>query len=765
MVRRKKDNQKLVPNILGLELDIAGDILDDHNIKYNIEDKKIITFFRDKNCVAKTVPRVNKPIGKDEVLKIYPSKFKIGPLLILLIIIASCILYYVNTHLVSPLFFSEPTITQDDNGWTDSKVVYITDDADFNYSSVDYYKYCINKSKSSDSCDWKTTYTKSIRVSTSGTWYVWFKAVSLDNNESANSNRLKVTIDNEAPNIISLEKTVTKRSIEIRVNAKDNLSGINKYYYSIDNQEFIEGNKSYTFTSLDENKTYDIKVRVVDKVGNIVDASIKISTSGTNKNNETTTTLNKTIPQISMNDLAMYITYGDKYYLPTNVTPSKYKENTICYADNVEIENTSNLSLGEHEIKCVSTIDNLSITMYKDINVVLEQGKDEIIDNKVRLNLEYPKEAKNYRYRIITDDIRTDDDKWQYYIEPLYINKEDVNKVIIKYDLHGDKIVTREDLYIDIRPDSYIVYNDNETWINIDYSNKEDKVYYSINGSEYQEYKNSFRVKGNTLVEAYIVRSFKSFDSTDNRITEVKTTKNDSVYIQKEYPNVGDKDNTDVSIGLDELPDTIEDTKIYSIPSNYSYGTHGIKSLTCTANGKIVNSTSDLDVGEYDIICNITAMDGESKLATKHINIKSKLYKYDLDNIPSIIKLGDKYELSNICNITNTSKLSVGKHTIKCGDISKSVEVIKNDKAYIDVNNIPDTIVVGTLYELPSHVYSNNIQFIKCFDENNNLVFNTSTLSLGKHEITCILKDNEEMIRINKTINVIKPNYRFDIYK
>jgi hypothetical protein len=158
-------------------------------------------------------------------------------------------------------------------------------------------------------------------------------------------------------------------------------------------------------------------------------------------------------------------------------------------------------------------------------------------------------------------------------------------------------------------------------------------------------------------------------------------------------------------------------------------------------------------------------MDGESKIATKHINIKSKLYLYDLDNIPSIIKLGDKYELSNTCNITNTSKLSVGKHTIKCGDTSKDVEVVKNDKAYIDVNNIPSTIVVGTLYELPSHVYGNNIQYIKCFDEKNNLVFNTSTLSLGKHEITCILKTDNDVIRINKTINVIKPKYSFDIYK
>ena len=66
----KKDNKKnlIVPNILGLELDIAGDILDDNNIKYEIQDKKIITFFRDKNCVAKTIPRRGKKIDKNDVV-------------------------------------------------------------------------------------------------------------------------------------------------------------------------------------------------------------------------------------------------------------------------------------------------------------------------------------------------------------------------------------------------------------------------------------------------------------------------------------------------------------------------------------------------------------------------------------------------------------------------------------------------------------------------------------------------------------------------
>ena len=762
---KKKDNKQLVPNILGLELDIAGDVLDDQNIKYKIEDKKIITFFRDKNCVAKTVPRRNKPIDKDEVLKIYPSKCKIGPLLIILILAITWIVMYINKHSIVPLFFSEPTISQESNNWESSKIVYITDDADFNYSKVDYYKYCINKSKSSDSCDWKDTYTKNVRVSASGTWYVWFKAVSEDNNESYLSNRLKVTVDNESPTIISLEKTVTRRSIEIRVNAKDTLSGINKYYYSIDNQEFIEGSKSYTFTSLDENKTYSIRVRVEDKVGNIIEASMKISTSGSNKNNETTTLLNKTIPQISLIDLPNTIIEKDKYYLPTNVTPSKYSEDTICYADNIEVTNTSNLSLGEHKIKCTSTIDNLSITIYKDINVVLDYGKDEIINDYVKLNLDYNKEAINYMYRIETDNTRTDEDKWEYYTGPLYIKKELIDKVIIKYDLNGERIITRDDLYLDIKPDSYIVNDGDQTWININYSNREDKVYYSINGVDYQEYKHSFKVYGDTTVNAYIVRTFKTYDSNTNQISEIKMTKKDSVYIQNKYPKIGDKNNTDVYVHLHNLPEVIDDNKVYSIPSNYSYGVHGSKNLVCTANGKKVNSTSDLTPGEYDIVCTISANDGETKIATKHIEIKKSSYKYDLDDIPYTIIQGESYKLDNTCNITNTSKLKEGKYTITCGNISKDIEVVKINKLSIDFNNIPSTITVGDMYELPSHIRGNNIKYIKCIDEDNNLIYNTKTLSIGKHTITCIVKTDDEIITSTKEINVIKPKYLFDILK
>ena len=763
----KKDNKKnlIVPNILGLELDIAGDILDDNNIKYEIQDKKIITFFRDKNCVAKTIPRRGKKIDKNDVVKIYASKCKIGPSLILLLIILSVIIYYINTKTIVPFLFGEPSITADHDTWTDKAIVYVTDDADFNYSTIDHYKYCVSKTKSSNTCDWKDTYTKSIEVSTSGIWYVWFKGISEDNNESSLSNRLKVQIDNEAPTISSIDKTTTTRSIEVKVDAKDNLSGVNKYYYSIDNQEYIESNKSYTFTSLEENKTYNINVRVVDKVGNKVDASFNLSTSSLNKSTETTTTLNKIIPSISMLDIPGVINYQDKYNLPTSVTPNKYKETTKCYFDNKEITNTNTLPIGNNSIKCITTTDNVSITTYKDIEVRIEDGEDEVFDEYVRLNLSYPTQAREYMYRFITDEVRLDEDKWKYYVGPLYIPKDKVNNIIVKYILNGEEVITKDLLYVDIRADKYILNDGEETNINIIYPNKEDKVYYSINGGSYQEYNNSFKVKGNTLITAYIERTYKEYDSKTDTIVDRKITSKDAIYIEGTSPNVGDKTNSDVSISLDNVPNVITTNKSYSIPSSYSYGIHGINDLVCSYDGNVINNTSDLKEGTYNIVCTITARDGETKQVSKNIRIEKDNYKYDLDNIPSVIKYKDDYSLDNSCNINNTNKLNIGTHTIKCNNITKEIEVVKDDKLFIDLNNIPDTITVGELYELPSHKGGSNINYIKCLDENKNIVYNTSTLSIGNHTITCIIEDDNNRISISKTINVIKPKYIIDIYK
>ena len=763
MAKKVNDKQLKMPDILGLELDIAGDILNDNDIKYEIQDKKIITFFRDKNCVAKTIPKKNTLINTKDIVKVYPSKGKIGPLLIILLILIGVFGYMIKTRTITPFLFGAPYIEQASDNWNKSNIVYVSEDAHINNTKIDYYKYCISRSKSSSTCDFKDTYTKNIEISESGIWFVWFKGVGENGEESSLSNRLKVTIDNESPIITTIDKTISTRSIEVKVDAKDSLSGINKYLYSIDNQEFIESNKSYTFTSLEENKNYSIRVRVIDKANNYTDAYLTLSTSSTNKNKEeTTTTINRIVPQISMLSIKSVITEGDKYNLPTSVTPSKYQDNTKCYYDDKEITNTSDLTVGDYNLKCVSTIDTLSVVSYKDIKVKVEDGDDEVFGDYVRLNLSYPKDATKYMYRFNTDDIRLDDEDWKFYTGPLYIPKNMVDKVITKYELNGEHIVSEDNLFIDIRPDKYVLSDNEETWININHFNAEDEIYYSVNGSSYNRYTDSFKVKGNTTIKAYIKKINKVYDETTNTIKEEERIKYDAVYIEKIYSNVGDKNNTDVSISLEDLPNTLATNKTYSIPSSYSYGIHGINSLVCTYDNHVINNTSDLKPGEYNIICSITALDGETKITSKYVRVEKDNYRYDLDNIPSIIKVGTNIELDKTCNVSNTSELNIGKNTIKCNNISKDIEVVKDISTYIDLNNIPDKIVVGNLYSLPSHYYGNNIKYIKCLDENNNLIYNTSTLPIGKHTLICVIQDENNKKMVSKKIEVLKPKYIID---
>ena len=239
----------------------------------------------------------------------------------------------------------------------------------------------------------------------------------------------------------------------------------------------------------------------------------------------------------------------------------------------------------------------------------------------------------------------------------------------------------------------------------------------------------------------------------------------DSIYVENIYNSIGDKNNSDVYISLDNLPNTITTDKVFSIPSSYSYGIHGSNILSCSYDNNIINSTSDLKEGEYNIVCTITALDGETKSVSKHIRIEKDNYKYDLDNIPSTIKVGDKYELDNSCNISNTDSLKEGKHTIKCKDVSKDIVVVKDNTLSIDMNNINDVLEVGTLYELPSHVNGDNIEYIKCLDDNRNIIYNTSILSIGEHNITCSAKNDKEEITTSKKISVIKPKYIIDISK
>ena len=77
------------------------------------------------------------------------------------------------------------------------------------------------------------------------------------------------TIDYINPSIISISETeITTNSISITVYAQKGTNNISRYYYSIDNGSYTSSrSNSYTFSGLSKGKSYEIKVYVVDSIG------------------------------------------------------------------------------------------------------------------------------------------------------------------------------------------------------------------------------------------------------------------------------------------------------------------------------------------------------------------------------------------------------------------------------------------------------------------------------------------------------------------
>ena len=136
------------------------------------------------------------------------------------------------------------------------------------------YNYCINNSKSTDDCDWKMTITKNIQVFKNGENYVHIRAV--DENEKEGKELLTtIKIDNDGPNISSFNVTNNANGeITVAVDANDDYSNV-KYYYSVDDGDYVEGSSVYTYKGLESEKTYILKLKVVDEADNMKTVAIQ----------------------------------------------------------------------------------------------------------------------------------------------------------------------------------------------------------------------------------------------------------------------------------------------------------------------------------------------------------------------------------------------------------------------------------------------------------------------------------------------------------
>ena len=74
-------------------------------------------------------------------------------------------------------------------------------------------------------------------------------------------------IDTTPPVIDNISTSSTTNSITVVTTASDDMGSITKYEYSIDNNAYVEGNNSYTFTNLTQNTNHTITVRVTNTEG------------------------------------------------------------------------------------------------------------------------------------------------------------------------------------------------------------------------------------------------------------------------------------------------------------------------------------------------------------------------------------------------------------------------------------------------------------------------------------------------------------------
>ena len=589
MERRK------VPNIVGVSLDEAKEILEKANIEIEKEKKKI-DIFEKSGTVVKVEPKEETSLKKNEKVVLYVSDRK--PILIIILLFLLCaflgrtslgktIIRGAEDKVIRVLNLSKPTapeITGGSKEWAQSQVVKVKKDS-YAKKGLAYYEYCVGTNL--NKCVWKKTNTKNVRVSKTGKWKVVFRGVDKAGNTSSNSNIEEVYIDNNNPII----NKVSIKNKKVKIEATDKESGIKKYYYSIDGENYKETRKEFEI----KDKTEKISIKVEDKAGNKTTVEVPVekeneinSTSTTTKVvGEKTTTTNETttkkptdvtnpetsattstttsattstikptstttkkgleydIPKINLDKVPVEFVYGSEYELPSYVDFGNDEGTYKCVVEGKEETTTKNLAIGKHLIVCEATSKHNKRTMVeKEVEVKVKSGEEEIWDGWIRLNLNYPDNSTNWEWRIGKEgEIRDGYEYtgWQDYTGPILVKLDDVKDVYIRYDLLGETYIIAPNgkVAVDIEPAKYALKGNEKTKVKIVYEKNVETKEYRIAGGEWEEYTGEFEVEKNTLIEARGIRNEKVYDSDGNYLYTKKVTGTDSVFIGEENATSG----------------------------------------------------------------------------------------------------------------------------------------------------------------------------------------------------------------------------------
>ena len=540
---------KKVPDIKGMKIDEAVKVLKKEEIKYNEDYYYKASMFKRSGVVLKTDPEIGEKVGTKK-LDIYVSRFIPVPLLFLLALLITMAAVFINAgnSKLNYMEYRSPFIVAEKDGWVKSNVVYVTKDASL--ENIEYYEYCIRQDDDKKSCEWKRTDTKSIEISATGIWNVWFRAVNDKGEYSFISNKVVVYIDNEAPNISGeLEVEIANKKVTVHFEAKDDECGLESQYYSLDGKKYYPLVDNI-ITGLKPKKEYTIYIKIVDCAGNEKIITKKVKTDKDGKiidplNPENPEDEDDEIPQISLRDVPSVFEYGSYYELPSwyKFGPSGGTVECVDQNKNV-LTDTSKLPIGDHTITCTANGNNgLSAVTSKKIRVDYQKASDEEWDGWVILNLYYPEKSTNRMWRLKSISSPRDGSygtEWQPYVGPIRVRIEDVGNIYIKYDLNGSTIIEQQGSpVVDINPEEFSVYDFDTTYVTIEYDKDAETKLYRLNGGEWQEYTEGFYVSADTLIEAKVTKIVDDYDPSTGEVIGTKTISNlDSVYIEKkEYSN------------------------------------------------------------------------------------------------------------------------------------------------------------------------------------------------------------------------------------
>ena len=544
-INKEEKTRLIMPDVVGEAIEDAEKILKEKNIEIT-EVKKKFDLFTKKDYVIKTEPEVGEKVEDKVVVTI--SRMKLLPLLLLCVLILFGGIMFGTGTISRILTTSAPKIESKTHEWTKSGIVVVTKDAKM-IDEVKNYEYCVTKRKTTIGCKWEKTETKNVEISKSGVWNVYFRGIDLKGRKSKVSNRDYVRVDNDAPIIEKVKSSTGATTITLNVDARDEHSGVNTYYYKINDGEYVLGEKEYTLTNLEPNKEYKITIKVVDKVGNESEVEINITTledtnaddnnnddqnnnnNNNNDNNDNNENNQEEViepPYIDLNEVPGIMDYQENHKLPSNYDFKNSTGTVSCKVGEKEYTNTKDIPIGNHTIVCTATNkEGMSTTVSKNVRVT-SPVTDEELNGWIWLNLHYPANSTKWEWKKIDEnEVQSGDDLlWNEYTGPIRVRIEDIDKIYIRYMLDGNEVIISPDgYYVDIEPEKTALRVNETTKVKINYSSNAEKIEYRINNGVWQEYTEEFDVTANTTIDARIIYYLDVYDENGDLLLKKKRTK------------------------------------------------------------------------------------------------------------------------------------------------------------------------------------------------------------------------------------------------